>query len=119
MARGAVSRSPILPRPHHANEDRRPDGPAVRIRGASVRLDGRPDDAEDLADLTAQEEQGDDGDDRDEGEDERVLGEPLAFLVPIERSDECGKIRHATDTPFPKSSPDSGGGGQRRWRARR
>ena len=51
---------------------------------SGVRLDGDADVVEDRGDLAAQEKQGDDGDDRDEGEDQRVFGETLAFLVTME-----------------------------------
>src|SRR6476469_173305 len=64
-------------------------------RSVSLRLDGVADRAEDLADLAAQEDQGDDRDDRDEGEDQRVLGETLAFLVPTKRGEELMNERHA------------------------
>src|SRR3989304_5567191 len=49
------------------------EGRASLDRGADVR--------EERLDLAAQEDEGDDRDDGDEGEDQRVLREPLAFLV--------------------------------------
>ena len=39
-------------------------------------------------DAAAQDAQGDDRDDRDQREDQRVLGEPLALLVAIERGED-------------------------------
>ena len=56
----------------------------------SVGLDRVADRAQDRADLAAQEDQGDDRDDRDEGEDQRVLGETLAFLVAAKRGEDRG-----------------------------
>src|SRR5690349_18911175 len=56
-------------------------------------LDRAADRAEDGADLAAQEDEGDDRDDRDEGEDQRVLREALAFLIPTEEADESVKHR--------------------------
>ena len=47
-----------------------------------------------LEDLAAEEDQGDDRDDRDEGEDQRVLRETLAFLVPAKRDEESVEQRH-------------------------
>ena len=46
-----------------------------------MRLDRVADRAQDRADLAAEEDEGDDRDDRDEGEDQRVLGETLTFVV--------------------------------------
>src|SRR5215204_2432655 len=67
-------------------QKRRPPGPEGAggpILPDGRVLDGVADRAQDLADLAAQEDEGDDRDDRDEGEDQGVLGESLAFLVPI------------------------------------
>src|SRR5437879_2673966 len=68
-------------------------GPVCRLRRSE--LDRLADRAEDRADLVAQEDQGDDRDDGDEGEDQRVLGETLAFLVPTKRGEELMNERHA------------------------
>src|SRR4029077_19344120 len=77
-------------------QEKRPPGPRGRRRSgnrASDELDGLADGVEDAADLGAHEDQRDDRDDRDECEDQRVLGEALAFVVAAERSedrrDEC------------------------------
>jgi hypothetical protein len=70
-------------------------GGPVCLSECRVVLDGRADGAQDLADLRAQEDQGDDRHDRDEGEDQRVLGETLAFLViPVKEVDDCGEKLH-------------------------
>src|SRR5438552_3813814 len=83
----------------------RPGGSSVwRKRG----LDRAADRAEDLADLTAQEDQGDDRNDRDEGEDQRVLGETLAFLVATERSNKS--VKHGVGTSFPWNLPGAAEG---------
>ena len=66
------------------NETAGPDGPAVFDACTEPVLDRVADRAEDRADLAAEEDQGDDRDDRDEGEDQRVFGETLAFLVTID-----------------------------------
>src|SRR5674536_17398 len=64
-------------------------------------LDRAADGAEDRADLAAEEDQGDDRHDRDEGEDQCVLGEPLALLVANEeRRDECVQTSHVLFTSF-------------------
>ena len=57
--------------------------PPVRAGGPCGQRSARPsaDRAQDLR-LAAQEDQGDDRDDGDEREDQRVLGETLALLVP-------------------------------------
>src|SRR6266536_4880016 len=75
---------------------------------ASLRLDRVADVAEDLADPAAKEDEGKDRHDRDEGEDQRVLGKPLAFLVATERSDESMKETHVCVTSFPRESPTHG-----------
>ena len=61
------------------------DGPLKRL---VARLDRATDRAQDLADLAAQEDEGDDRNDRDEREDQGVLSEALAFLVPIKGGEE-------------------------------
>src|SRR4051794_22099240 len=63
-------------------------------RVAGTRLDRAADRAQDLADLAAEEDQGDDRDDRDEGEDQRVLRETLAFVVPTNSGEETMNERH-------------------------
>src|SRR5664279_2196480 len=76
----------------------------VRSRASRERLvlDRAADGAQNRADLAAQEDQGDDRDDRDEGEDERVLGEPLTLLVADEeRRDEYVQTSHVVFTSFP------------------
>jgi hypothetical protein len=49
--------------------------------------------AQDRADLVAQEDQRQDGDDRDQGEDQRVLRETLALVIPAQAAenscDQC------------------------------
>src|SRR6185503_12260510 len=64
-------------------ENNEPPDRSIRrfsVSGSGVtRLDRLPDGAEGCADLLAQEDEGDDGDDGDEREDQRVLGEALAF----------------------------------------
>ena len=56
-------------------------------------LDGLADRAQDRADLAAEEDQGDDRDDGDEGEDQRVLGEALAFLIAADAGEEpCERV---------------------------
>src|SRR5712691_879826 len=77
-------------------------------------LDRVTDGAEDLADLAAQEDEGHDRHDRDEGEDQRVLGEALAFLVTIEEVHDC-KIdrRHAGEYLLSVGSPRSPGAAPR------
>src|SRR5206468_5203147 len=71
---------------------------ARRLRRSTSELgrrsDRRADLRQDRADLGAQEDQRDDRDDRDEGEDQRVLGETLAFLVPAKRGEELMNERH-------------------------
>src|SRR5712691_8174002 len=76
-------------------QDRRPlrAGGLCRLRRSE--LDRATDLAEDRADLVAQEDQGDDRNDRDEGEDQRVLRETLAFLVPTNRGEELVNECHA------------------------
>ena len=66
-------------------------GPRSRL---VTRLDRATDLAQDRGDLAAQEDEGDDRDDRDEGEDQRVLREALAFLVPTKRGEERAKNGH-------------------------
>ena len=63
-----------------------PEGPGGPRSAIGARLDRVADRAQDRADLAAQEDEGDDRDDRDEGEDQRVLGETLAFVVVAERT---------------------------------
>src|SRR4051794_12837663 len=63
-------------------------------RPAGSRLDRGANRAEDRADRAAQEEQGDDRHDRDEGEDQRVLRETLAFLVPTKGGEERRDAGH-------------------------
>ena len=78
------------------NPKEKPPGPKARrfdCRSGSV-LDARADRVQDPRDLAAQEEEGDDRDDRDEGEDQRVLRETLAFLVPAKRGEKSGEQRH-------------------------
>src|SRR3954452_24411941 len=72
-------------------------------------LDRRADLRQDRADLLAEEDQGDDRDDRDEGEDQRVLRETLAFLVPTDGCDECVDERHVGKTSFPTISSGTRG----------
>ena len=57
-------------------------------------LDAFADHAEDAADLRAEEDEGTDRDDRDQSEDQRVLRETLAFLVPAKRGEKSGEQRH-------------------------
>jgi hypothetical protein len=69
-------------------------------------LDGRADHAEDLADLATKEQKRNDRDDGDQGEDQRVLGETLAFLIiTLERSDESRNVRHAVGHPLSVQAP--------------
>src|SRR6266446_751444 len=51
-------------------------------------LDRVADVAEDRRDLAAEEDEGDDRDDGDEREDQRVLGQTLALLVPTNGDEE-------------------------------
>jgi len=67
--------------------------PAVRCATAS---DRRADLRKDGADLGAEEDEGDDRDDRDQGEDQRIFGKTLAFLIPAEGSNECVQNRHVS-----------------------
>src|SRR5215210_3834305 len=85
--------------PRQANR-RLPKAPAVE---SFERLDRGADLAQDRADLSTEEDQGDDRDDRDEGEDQRVLGETLAFLVTTKERDKSSK--HLETPPFRASSP--------------
>jgi hypothetical protein len=75
------------------------------------RLDRVADVAKDLADLPAKEDERDDRDDRDEGEDQRVLGETLAFLVTMKRSDKSVQKRHVVRYLLSSKSPRTGAGG--------
>src|SRR5690242_2283966 len=62
-------------------------------------LDRGADLAEDRGDLVAEEDQGDDRHDGDEGEDQRVLRETLAVLIPLELGEERVHERHASVLP--------------------
>src|SRR5262245_41889474 len=70
------------------SQDRRDRSPGGLDVSRELELDRVTDVAEDRRDLAAQEDEGDDRDDRDEGEDQRVLRETLAFLVPTDRGEE-------------------------------
>ena len=61
---------------------------AEAAEAAGRKLDRVADRAQDLADLAAQEDEGDDRNDRDEREDQGVLSEALAFLVPVKGGEE-------------------------------
>ena len=74
--------------------NRRSEDPAVRVNVLTSRLDRLADVAELLADLLPEEDEGNDRDDRDEREDQRVLGETLAFLFTIEEVHD-GKIERS------------------------
>src|SRR3954471_22246915 len=79
-----------------SRRDRSPSGSDVfELR----ELDRVTDVAQDARDLAAQEDEGDDCDDRDEGEDQRVLCESLAFLVPTNRGEELLDERHVAQPP--------------------
>src|SRR4029078_762272 len=85
--------------------DVRHDGPPVPVAPMSLdgTLDRASDRAENRADLVAQEDQSDNRNDRDEGEDQRVLGETLAFLFPTNRGEELANDSHRL--PPDKSGP--------------
>ena len=59
---------------------RRVGGAGVAADAAAAPLERLAHGRQDAADLAAEEDQGDDRHDRDEGEDERVLGQSLAFF---------------------------------------
>src|SRR3954462_9172002 len=92
--------------PDEASLDKWTAGPRRHRRSESTRqilLDRGADLAQDRGDLAAQEDQGDDRNDGDEGEDQRVLGETLAFLVTTKERDKSSK--HLGDTSFPSELP--------------
>src|SRR5215210_455331 len=76
------------------NQNRRARRPGGWLLSSFERLDRGADLAQDRADLSTEEDQGDDRDDRDEGEDQRVLGETLAFLVTTKGGEERVDERH-------------------------
>src|SRR5215210_497501 len=71
-----------------------PRRPGGWLLSSFERLDRGADLAQDRADLPTEEDQGDDRDDGDEGEDQRVLGETLAFLVTTKGGEERVDERH-------------------------
>jgi hypothetical protein len=79
-------------RAHRVAGNKKPAG-AEGSGGSGVavesRLDRRADLRQDRADLRPEEDQGDDRNDGDEREDQRVLRETLAFLVPTSEARNC------------------------------
>src|SRR5258706_9702523 len=75
------------------------------------RLDRAADRAQDLGHLRPEEDEGDDRDDRDEGEDQGVLSEALAPLIPLkelvqpEQQGSWIEQRHWRHPPIPSGPP--------------